>query len=145
MYEARKSVLVLLASVLLFGWTVGMAHADDGSTDGMNLNARNQPVTENLVADFASDSSVAVDTESLETAVEPNCASDTALAATLGMETPLSASTAPSGWTCGPCSISACANLPVGTPCGFNKWCVVSTICSTQPYTDRCVCGTDHY
>lgn len=137
MFESRKLILVL-ASFLLFGWTVGLAHADTADPS-------DQPVTETLVADLASDSSVTADTESLEPTAEPDCASSTELAATLGVETALSASTAPSGWTCGPCSISACANRPVGTPCGFNKWCVVSTICSTQPYTDRCVCGTDHY
>ena len=144
MYESRNLKLVLV-SVLLLGSTVGMAYADTGSTDGMNLDLRNQPVTETLVADLASDSSMKADTESLELAVESDCASDTALTAALGMETVVSASVAPSGWTCGPCSVSACANLPVGNPCGLNRWCVVSTTCSTQPLTDRCVCGTDHY
>ncbi|MCG8456602.1 MAG: hypothetical protein MI919_10005 [Holophagales bacterium] len=144
MHESRKPITVLV-SVLLLGLTVGIAHADNGSTDGMNLDPRNQPVTEDLVADLASDSSVTADTEILETAVEPDCASDTALTAALGMETPLSVSGGSFGWTCGPCSISACANRPVGTRCGFNKFCVVSTICATQPLTDRCVCGTDHF
>ena len=144
MYESRKPIWVWV-SVLLFGLTVGMANADNGSADEMKLDPRNQPVTENLVADLAGDSSVTADTEILEPAVEPDCASDTALTAALGMETALSASGGQFGWTCGPCSISACRNLPVGTRCGFNKFCVVSTICSTQPITDRCVCGTDHF
>ncbi len=145
MYELRKLIRVWV-SVLLFGLTVGMAHADNGSADGMNLEPRNQSVTENLVADPASDSSVTADAESLEPAVEPDCASDTALAAALGMETALSVSGAPFGWTCGSCSVSACANRPVGTPCGgFGRYCVVSTVCTSQPLTEKCVCGTDHF
>ena len=144
MYESRKPILMWAClSVLLLGLTVGMAYADTGSTDGMNLDPLDQPVPQNLVVDLASDSSGTADT--LEPAVETGCASDTAVTAALGMESAVSASAAPSSWTCGPCSISACANRPVGTSCGFNKYCVVSTVCPTQPYTDRCVCGTDHY
>ena len=143
MCESRNSVR-LWVFVLLFGLTVGMAHAADSSTHEMKLDLNNQPVTENLVSDLAGNSNMTADTEILKSAVEPDCASDTTLMAALGIETALSASESSFGWTCGPCSISACANLPVGTRCGFNKYCVVTTVCSTQPYTDRCVCGTDH-
>lgn len=142
MCESRNAIR-LWVMALLFGLTVGMAHADDGSTDEMNLDPQNQLMTENLVADLAGDTNVTADTELLESTVEPSCDSDTTLAAALGIESPLTVS-ASFGWTCGPCSISICANRPVGTPCGFNKWCVVTTVCSTQPFTERCVCGTDH-
>ena len=145
MYELRTLIRVWV-SVLLFGLTIGMAHADNGSTDAINLEPRNQSVTEDLVADPASDSSVTADTESLEPADEPDCASDTALTAALGMEIALPVSEASSGWTCGSCSVSACANRPVGTFCGsFGRRCVVSTVCTSQPLTEKCVCGTDHF
>ena len=145
MYELRKLIRVWV-SVLLFGLTVGVAHAaDSGSTNGMNLEPRDQSVTEDLVPDPASDSSATADTESLEPAVEQDCASDTELTAALGIETALSESRPASSWTCGSCSISACANRPVGTRCGFNGYCVVSTVCTVQPLTERCVCGTDHF
>ncbi len=145
MNELRKLIRVSV-SVLLFGLTVGMAHADNDSTDGMNPEPRNPSVTENLVADLASDSSVTADPESLESSVEPDCPSDTAFTAALGMETALPMSAASFGWTCGPCSVSACANRPVGTSCGgFGRTCVVSISCTTQPLTDKCVCGTDHF
>lgn len=142
MCESRNAVKLWVIALVL-GLTVGMAHAEDASsTDEMN-----QAVTEDLMIDLVDDLTEAADAEILKsTAVASECASDTSLTAELGIETPLSAANEQSfGWTCGPCSISACANLPVGNPCGFNKWCVVSTVCSTQPYTDRCVCGTDHF
>ena len=146
MYESRKTIWVSVF-VLLFGLAVGMAHADNGSTDGMNLDTRNQPVTEDLVAedlvaDVDSDSSVTADPEIPEPAVEPGCAADTALTTALGMETALSASTF--AWTCGSCSVSACANRPVGTSCGIGKYCVVSIMCMAD-LRDKCVCGTDHF
>lgn len=143
MYESRKAIRVLV-SVLLFGLLVGVAHADNGSTEVTNPDPLDHPATETLVADLASDSIVTADAEP---AVSPDCASDTAVTAALGIEDVLSASVASSGsaWTCGPCSVSACANLPVGNRCGSNRWCVVSTTCSTIPLTDRCVCGTDHF
>ena len=144
MYELRKVIRVWV-SVLVFGLTVGIAHADNDSTDGMSLEPRDQSVTENLVVDLATDSSVTADTESLEPAVEPDCASDTALTAALGMETALPVIEASFSWTCGSCSISACANRPVGTPCGSGRYCVVTTVCTTQPLTERCVCGTHHF
>lgn len=152
MHESRKTIMVLV-SVLLLGLTVGMAHADAGSADGMNLDPRNQPVTENSVVDFAGDSSVTAgkileaDAETLEPAVEKACPSDTALTAALGLESALPVLAGQSGWTwtCGSCSINPCKNVPVGTRCGFNKFCVVTTVCSSQPLTERCVCGTDHY
>lgn len=145
MFELRKPIMVLV-SVLLFGLTAGMAHAENSSTAELNLEPRNQPMTENLVADLDSDSSVTADTERLEPAVESDCASDTELTSALGIDTALSVTRASSGWTCGPCSVSACANRPVGTPCGgFGRWCVVSITCPSQPLTDKCVCGTDHF
>ena len=142
MCESRN-VIRLWVFALLFGLTIGAAYAEDGSTREMDLDPRDQPVTESLAADLAADSDVTAETELLETKVEADCSSDTSLAAELGIESPLTMS-ASFGWTCGPCSISACANRPVGTPCGFNRWCVVTTICSTQPFTERCVCGTHH-
>ncbi|MEM9596889.1 MAG: hypothetical protein AAGD06_21645 [Acidobacteriota bacterium] len=143
MYELRKPIMVWM-SVLLFGLTVGMAHADSSSTDGMDLEPLNQPVTAAVVADLAVDPAVTTDAVNLDSAVEQDCASDTALTAALGVE-PVVPVNSSFTWTCGPCSINACKNLPVGTRCGFNRFCVVSTICSTQPLTDRCVCGTDHF
>ncbi len=142
MCESRNAIKLWVFALLL-GLTVGIAYADDASTHEMGLDPSNQPVTESLATDLADDSSSMVDTKSLEPVTEPSCDTDTSIAEALGIDSPLSVS-ASFGWTCGPCSISACAGRPVGTPCGFNKWCVVTTICATQPYTDRCVCGTDH-
>ena len=144
MCESRRQIGVWVL-VLLFGLTVGMAHADDGSTDEMNLAPRNQPVTENSVADLANDSNATAYTEIFQLAVEPDCTLDTTLTAGLDLETTPPVSAGGFGWTCGSCSISACANRPVGTPCGFGRYCVVSTVCTTQPLTERCVCGTDHF
>lgn len=135
MRKSRNLITVCLFA-LLFGLTAGMAYADEGSTNDVNLDIQNLPVTE----------SPAAGTESLDSAVESNCDSGTAVTEALGMENVLKTeNTGSFTWTCGPCSISACANRPVGTSCGFNKWCVVSTTCSTQPLTERCVCGTDHF
>lgn len=147
MYESRKSIWMSVFT-LLFGLAAGMAYAHDGSTHGMNLDTRNQPTPEEVLANVDIDLSVTVDTEisepAFEPVVEPDCDSDTALTITAGMDPALTASSF--SWTCGSCSISACKNRPVGTPCGIGKWCVVSTIClADQPITDRCVCGTDHF
>lgn len=142
MYELRK-VIKVWVSVLVFGLAVGIAHADNDSTDAMSLEPRDPSVVEDLVADLASDSSETADTESLEPAVESGCASDT-LTVALGIEPALPVIQASFSWTCGSCSISACANRPVGTPCGIGRYCVVTTICSANPLTDRCVCGWYH-
>lgn len=146
MYESRKSIRVWTWTfVLLLGLTVGMAHAHGGSIGGMNSDASNQPMTEDLAADRVSDSSVTADARTLEAAVEPDCASDTSVLEALGIETALSVNESAFSWVCGSCSISACAGRPVGSWCGSGRYCVVSTICPTQPLTDRCVCGTDHF